>query len=81
MSYMNQAEFALAAGIQELSFAEIDHVNGAITARQIGTGARFVAAGAAVVGGGALFTGNVHVAAGAAIVGGTALLVAAAFGD
>lgn len=81
MSYINHSEFAPVMGIQELNFAEIDLVDGAITAQQIGNGARWVAAGAAVVGGGALVTGNVHVAAGAAIVGGTALLVAAALGD
>jgi hypothetical protein len=30
MSYMNQAAFAPAGGIQELNFDEIEHVNGAI---------------------------------------------------
>ena len=81
MSYMNQSAFAPVGGIQELSFDEIDLVDGAISMRDVGNAARWVAGGAAIVGGVALISGNAPVAAGAAIVGGTALLVAAAFGD
>ena len=79
MSYMNtHAAFAPAGGIQELSFDEIDLVDGA---GWIGNAARWVAGGAAIVGVGAALTGNAPVAAGAAIVGGIALLVAAVDGD
>lgn len=79
MSYMhNQNNFSVLSGIQELSFYEVDLVDGA---GRVGNAARWVAGGAAVVGGVALLTGNPVVAGGAAIVGGLSLLVAAIDGD
>ena len=79
MSYMNtHAAFAPAGGIQELSFDELDLVDGA---GWIGNTARWVAGGAAIVGGVALLTGNPAVAGGAAIVGGISLLIAAVDAD
>ena len=68
MSYMNNAEFA-GAGIQELSFGEIDFVSGAEseTGKEIGN--VIMATGAAVAGAGALTAQPEIVAAGTVIAG------------
>lgn len=53
MSYMNQTEFAPAAGIQELSFDEIEAVGGAGRARDVidyGTAVAGIVGGAVSVG-------------------------------
>lgn len=74
MSYMSHAEFAPVAGIQDLSFDEIDFVDGA---GKVGDIARNVGTVAGIAAGGALLFGHPHAAAGLAIISGVAFLVAA----
>lgn len=65
MSYMNQAAFASAGGIQELTFAEIGLVDGGSTTSEV---AAHVSAVAAIVAAVAVEVPPVSVAAGAVAV-------------
>lgn len=75
MSYMNHSEFALAGGIQELSFDEIDVIWGANTTANV---LYTVAGTAGVVAAGASYVGAAPVAAVAAVVGLVAFIAAVA---
>ncbi len=74
MSYMNQAAFAPAGGIQVLSFDELNAVNGGST---VTTVAAHVAAVSGIVAGVAALSGAEPVAAVAGVVAGLAGAVAA----
>ena len=78
MSYMNQADFACATGIQELSFGEIEMIAGADLAGDIRDTAIWVGAGAAFVGAGAAIAAGPTVGATAPVAAGAALVVGAA---
>lgn len=76
MSYMNHStSFALASGIQELSFDEVNSIFGGESTT--GTVATHVATVATIVGGVAVLSGNVPVAVGAGFVAGVASIIAA----